>query len=194
MYAIVEASGRQYQLEAGRFVDIDLVGAEPGDAYVFERVLMIVNGKESQLGSPWLAGAKVNARVLSHGKARKIIVYKQRPKKGTRKKQGHRQHYTRVFIDSIQLDDKLLAEAKASSGPAPTKAKVAPASAATEGKAEPKSKAKAAPKASEGKSEGLAKAKTTAAPKIAKKKAEGEKAPAKATKRPTEKSDTKTSE
>src|SRR4029450_9165184 len=124
MYAIVEASGRQYQLEAGRFVDIDLVGGQPGDAYVFEQVLMIVNGKDSQLGSPFLEGAKVNARVLAHGKGRKIIVYKQRPKKGTRKKQGHRQHYTRIFIDSIQLNDKVLAEAKSS--PAPSKAKAAP--------------------------------------------------------------------
>src|SRR5262249_42055203 len=142
MYAIVEASGRQYQLEAGRFVDIDLVGAEPGDAYVFERVLMIVNGKDSQLGSPFLEGAKVNARVLSHGKERKIIVYKQRPKKGTRKKQGHRQHFTRVYIDSIQLNDKVIAEAKVQA-PAPSKASAKPGEAAPEKKAaEPKAKAK----------------------------------------------------
>lgn len=189
MYAIVEASGRQYQLEAGRFVDIDLVGAEPGDAYVFERVLMIVNGKESQLGSPFLEGAKVNARVLSHGKARKIIVYKQRPKKGTRKKQGHRQHFTRVFVDSIQLNDKVLAEAKAAPGPtpakekAPAKEKPAKADKAESKKAEPKSKTAS-------KSEGTAKAKT-AAPKTTKKAAESDKAPKTTTKKTTAKSDTK---
>jgi large subunit ribosomal protein L21 len=113
MYAIVEASGRQYQLEAGRFVDIDLVQSEPGQPFVFEHVLMIVNGKDSKVGKPYLEGAKVNARVLAHGKDRKVIVYKQRPKKGTRKKLGHRQAYTRVYVDSIQLNNEILAEAKA---------------------------------------------------------------------------------
>jgi large subunit ribosomal protein L21 len=112
MYAIVETSGRQIQLEAGRFVDIDLIASEPGDSYVFDRVLMIVDGGESQIGKPFLEGAKVTGKVLSHGRASKIIVYKQRPKKGTRKKQGHRQGYTRVLISSIAINDKVLAEAK----------------------------------------------------------------------------------
>jgi len=123
MYAIVEACGRQYELEAGRFVDIDLVPLEPGETFVFEQVLMIVNGKDSQLGQPYLAGAKVTGRVLSHDRERKVIVYKQRPKKGTRKKQGHRQGFTRILVDSIQLNDKVLAEAKgqAKSGKAAAK-------------------------------------------------------------------------
>jgi large subunit ribosomal protein L21 len=112
MYAIVQTSGRQIQVEAGRFVDIDLVGKEPGDTLVFDQVLMIVDGKESHVGMPWVDGAKVTGKVLSHGKDAKIIVYKQRPKKGTRKKQGHRQGYTRVLINSIELKDKVLAEAK----------------------------------------------------------------------------------
>ncbi|MBI4533335.1 MAG: 50S ribosomal protein L21 [Candidatus Melainabacteria bacterium] len=112
MYAIVEASGRQYQLEAGRFVDIDLVSEPVGQTLVFEQVLMIVNGQESHLGQPYVDGAKVMGHVLSHGKERKIIVYKQRPKKGTRKKQGHREQYTRIFVDSIQLKGEMLAEAK----------------------------------------------------------------------------------
>ena len=112
MYAIVEAAGRQYQLEAGRFVDIDLVGIEPGQPYVFDRVLAIIDGKESQLGAPIIEGAKVTCKVLAHDKNKKIIVYKQRPKKGTRKKQGHRQGYTRVLIDTIEVNNKVLAEAK----------------------------------------------------------------------------------
>jgi len=189
MYAIVEASGRQYQLEAGRFVDIDLVGAEPGDAYVFERVLMIVNGKDSQLGSPFLEGAKVNARVLSHGRERKILVYKQRPKKGTRKKQGHRQHFTRVFIDSIQLNDKLLAEAKVQA-PAASKAKATPSEAQPERKAaEPKAKAKE----KSGEPKAAAKAKP-AAGQVKTTKQAGEStsaADAKTTKKSPAKSDTK---
>jgi large subunit ribosomal protein L21 len=110
MFAIVEASGRQYRLEAGKFVDIDLIPNAEGDEFVFERVLMLVNKGESTLGFPLVEGAKVVGKVLSHGKARKIIVYKQRPKKGTRKKQGHRQDFTRVLIDSIMLNDKVLAK------------------------------------------------------------------------------------
>jgi large subunit ribosomal protein L21 len=110
MFAIVEASGRQYRLEAGKFVDIDLIPNATGEEFVFERVLMLVNEGESTLGFPLVQGAKVVGKVLSHGKARKIIVYKQRPKKGTRKKQGHRQEFTRVLIDSIMLNDKVLAK------------------------------------------------------------------------------------
>src|SRR5687767_10197863 len=96
MYAIVESSGRQYQVEAGRFIDIDLVGYEPGQAFVFDRILMIVDGNDSQIGGPFIDGAKATGEVLAHGRARKIIVYHMRPKKGTRKKQGHRQGFTRI--------------------------------------------------------------------------------------------------
>jgi large subunit ribosomal protein L21 len=112
MFAIVEASGRQYQLEAGKFVDIDAVTAEAGQEFVFDRVLALVNGSESTLGQPVVEGAKVIGKVLASGKARKIIVYKQRPKKGTRKKQGHRQCFTRVLVDSIMLNDKVLAKSE----------------------------------------------------------------------------------
>ncbi len=123
MYAIVEASGRQYQIEAGRFVDIDLVAYEPGQEFVFDRVLMIVDGKDSHVGVPVVDGAKVSGKVLSHGKSAKIIVYHQRPKKGTRKKQGHRQGFTRIMIDKIELKDKVLAESKQHAGKAKPKAK-----------------------------------------------------------------------
>ncbi len=112
MYAIVEAAGRQYQLEAGRYVDIDRTRAEPGEALVFEHVLMIVDGERSQIGAPLVTGAKVSGHVLNHRLGRKLIVYKMRPKKGTRKKQGHRQQYTRIFVDRIEVDGKVIAEAK----------------------------------------------------------------------------------
>lgn len=155
MYAIVEAGGRQYQLEAGRFIDVELVPGEPGQPFVFERVLMIVDGKESHLGAPVLEGAKVTGQVLSHNRANKIIVYKQRPKKGTRKKQGHRQGYTRILIDKIELNDKVLAEAKKTaagskpeSSKQPTKDK-AGAKPAKEAAAKPKKKAEVADKGKE---------------------------------------------
>lgn len=112
MFAIVEASGRQYQLEAGRFVDLDLHELNDGDEFVFDRVLMLVNGKDSTLGAPLVEGAKVIGKVLSTGRTKKIIVYHQKPKKGTRKKQGHRQSFTRVLVDSIVLNDKVLAKAE----------------------------------------------------------------------------------
>ena len=115
MFAIVETCGRQYKVEAGKFIDLDLQDNNPGDEIVFEKILMIVDGSNSLYGKPVLTGAKVVGRVLQHGKDSKIIVYKQRPKKGTRKKQGHRQHYTRVLIDSIVVGDKVLAKGEKTS-------------------------------------------------------------------------------
>ena len=117
-FAIVESCGRQYQLEAGRYLDIDLVKKEPGQEFVFDRVLMLINGTESVLGQPHIEGARVTGKILLHHPSRKIIVYKMRPKKRTRRKQGHRQGLTRIFIDRIELKDKVLACAPAS-GPAP---------------------------------------------------------------------------
>jgi large subunit ribosomal protein L21 len=152
MYAIVEASGRQYQLEAGRFVDIDLVPVEPGQEFVFDQVLMIVAGKDSQVGEPYVTGAKVTGKVLSHGRNSKIIVYHMRPKKGTRKKQGHRQGFTRVLVSAISVGDKVIAEAKDEKKPAVKQekaakpAKASKADSAPVAKAAP-AKAKAAPKA-----------------------------------------------
>jgi large subunit ribosomal protein L21 len=140
MFAIVEASGRQYQLEAGRFVDLDLQELNDGDEFVFDRVLMLVNGKDSTLGAPLVEGAKVIGKVLSNGRSRKIIVYHQKPKKGTRKKQGHRQGFTRVHIDSILLNDKVLAKAE----PRPEKAEAAPKAKAEKPAKEPVKTAKTA--------------------------------------------------
>jgi large subunit ribosomal protein L21 len=167
MYAIVEASGRQYHIEAGRFVDLDLHAVEPGDLFVFDRVLMIVDGKESHVGAPLVQGAKVKGRVLSHIKGSKIIVYHQKPKKGTRKKQGHRQGFTRVLINSIELNDKVLAEGKphekkeakpAKEAKAEKSAKKAPA-AKSEKAAAPQKQAKASKAKSETKEKPAAKAK-----------------------------------
>ncbi|MBA3856968.1 MAG: 50S ribosomal protein L21, partial [Cyanobacteria bacterium PR.3.49] len=110
MFAIVEAAGRQFQLEAGRFVDVDLTDGKEGDQFVFERVLMLVDGDNSTVGKPFIDGAKVEGKILRHDKNKKIIVYHMKPKKGTRKKQGHRQHYTRILIESIKLNDKVLAK------------------------------------------------------------------------------------
>ncbi|MBX9879331.1 MAG: 50S ribosomal protein L21 [Candidatus Obscuribacterales bacterium] len=160
MYAIVEACGRQYQLEAGRFIDVEMLALEPGDNYTFDKVLMIVDSKGSHVGEPYVSGAKVKGRVISHGRDKKIIVYHMRPKKGTRKKQGHRQGHTRVIIDSIELNDKVLAESKDTGKKAPVKK-----AEAKEAKAPKKEAKKESGKAP-------AKAEKPAAKKAAKSKAE----------------------
>jgi len=125
MFAIVEACGRQYELHAGRYIDIDMSGEEEGTTHVFDRVLMLVDGASSTVGAPYIQGAKVTGKVISklevnevHGriqstiKATKVIVYHMKSKKGTRKKQGHRVQSTRVMIDSIELDNKVVAKAE----------------------------------------------------------------------------------
>ena len=106
MYAIVETGGKQYQVEEGRYVDVELLGEEKDAKVVFDKVVMIVNGKKSKVGRPYVASATVDGTVVKNDKAKKIIVYKQRPKKGTRVKQGHRQQFTRVMINKINTKAK----------------------------------------------------------------------------------------
>ena len=106
MYAIVETGGKQYQVEEGRYVDIELLDGEKDSKVVFDNIVMIVNGKKSKVGQPYVAGASVEGKIMLHDRAKKIIVYKQRPKKGYRKKQGHRQGFTRVMISKIRTSSK----------------------------------------------------------------------------------------
>ena len=109
MYAIVETGGKQYQVEEGRYIDVELLEGEADSKIVFDKVVMIVNGKKSKVGQPYVTGASAEGKIMAAGKdgdvigkAKKIIVYKQRPKKGYRRKQGHRQRFTRVMISKIR--------------------------------------------------------------------------------------------
>ena len=102
MYAIVETGGKQYPVEEGRYVDIELLDAEKDAKVTFDKIVMLVNGKKSKVGQPYVSGASVEGTVMAHDKAKKVIVFKQRPKKGYRKKQGHRQGFTRVMISKIR--------------------------------------------------------------------------------------------
>lgn len=111
MYAIVETGGKQYQVEEGRYLDVELLEGEKDSKVVFDKIVMIVNGKKSKVGQPYVSGASAEGTILGNGKAKKIIVYKQRPKKGYRKKQGHRQGYTRVMINKIRTSAQKKAEA-----------------------------------------------------------------------------------
>ena len=101
MYAIIDIGGKQYKVEEGKYLEIDLTGQKADSKISFDRVLMVSDGKTSTLGKPTIDGATVSATVMSDIKDKKIIVYKMRPKKGYRRKQGHRQGFSRVMINKI---------------------------------------------------------------------------------------------
>jgi len=101
MYAIIETGGKQYKVQEGDVVFIEKLTAEEGSAFTFDKVLAVADGENVTFGAPVVAGATVNAKVMSHGKDKKIIVFKFKAKKGFRKKQGHRQPYTKVQIEKI---------------------------------------------------------------------------------------------
>ena len=102
MFAIIEAGGKQYQVTEGRYVDLELFGAEKDEKVTFDKVVMLANGKKSKVGQPYVANATVEGVVTLIGKDKKVIVYKQRPKKGYRVKRGHRQGFARVMINKIK--------------------------------------------------------------------------------------------
>ena len=102
-YAIVEASGKQFWLQSNRYYDLDRCHAEVDDVLTIEKVLLLNDGKDLKLGKPYVKDAKVEIKILEHRRGPKIIVYKMRPKKKTRRKNGHRQELTRVLVQSISL-------------------------------------------------------------------------------------------
>jgi large subunit ribosomal protein L21 len=102
--AIIEASGRQFWVEPGRYYDFNHLDLNSGDKIALTRVLLINHNGNVSVGKPCLSEAKVEATILGHIRSRKITVYKMRPKKKTRKKQGYRSDLTRVMINSIQFN------------------------------------------------------------------------------------------
>lgn len=112
MFAVLETGGKQIKVVPGRYIDIEKIPQAKGDKISLSKVLMLINGKDSKIGNPYIKGATVNGKVLEIAKDDKVIVYKMRPKKGTRKKYGHRQWYSRIFIENIELDGKVLLQAE----------------------------------------------------------------------------------
>lgn len=108
-YAIVEAAGKQLWVEPGRFYDIDRQAAEIDEAVVLDKVLLINQDGQISVGQPYVDGVTVQATVMSHPRGTKIIVYKMKPKKKTRKKRGHRQDLTRIMVESISIGGKVIA-------------------------------------------------------------------------------------
>ena len=105
-YAIVEASGKQFWIQPNRYYDLDRCHAEVDDILTIDKVLLLNDGKDLKLGKPYVKDAKVEIKVLEHRRGPKIIVYKMRPKKKTRRKNGHRQELTRVLVQSISVGSK----------------------------------------------------------------------------------------
>ena len=103
MQAIIVTGGKQYNVAEGDTLFIEKLNAEAGEAVVFDEVLAIVDGADTKIGAPVVAGAKVDATVVKNGKGKKIRIFKYNPKKGYRKRQGHRQPYTKVEINKISF-------------------------------------------------------------------------------------------
>ena len=103
MYAIIETGGKQYRVQEGDTIFVEKLDVEAEDKIVFDKVLAVVDADKSKFGAPTVKGAKVEAKVIKNGKAKKVIVYKMRPKKNYRRKQGHRQPYTKVEISAIKF-------------------------------------------------------------------------------------------
>ncbi|MEL4860167.1 50S ribosomal protein L21 [Pseudoflavonifractor phocaeensis] len=103
MHAIIETGGKQYKVAEGDTLFIEKLPNEAGDAVTFDKVLAILDGDKATFGTPVVEGAKVDASVVKNGKGKKIIVFKYKPKKNYRRKQGHRQPYTKVTIGKISV-------------------------------------------------------------------------------------------
>jgi large subunit ribosomal protein L21 len=101
MYAIIKTGGKQYRVSSGEQVRVETLPADVGAAVAFEQVLLVGAGDAVRVGAPLVAGAKVNATVLGHGRGDKVKIFKLRRRKHFQKSQGHRQNYTEVRIDDI---------------------------------------------------------------------------------------------
>ncbi|NLW22228.1 MAG: 50S ribosomal protein L21 [Tissierellia bacterium] len=101
MYAIIETGGKQYRVQEGDTLFVEKIDKEEGEKVDLTKVLLISKEGDLIVGKPYIENAKVEATVLEHGKARKIVLFKYKPKKNYRKKQGHRQPYTKLKIEKI---------------------------------------------------------------------------------------------
>ena len=103
LYAIAETSGQQFWFEVNRYYDIDRLDAKEKDKITLEKVLLLKNKDSISVGKPYVKDAKIELEVVSHKRDKKILVYKMRPKKKTRRKMGHRQELTRVMVKYISM-------------------------------------------------------------------------------------------
>ncbi|MFN3285292.1 MAG: 50S ribosomal protein L21 [bacterium] len=102
MYAVVQTGGKQLRVSEGQTVRVERIPGEPGQEVVLDRVLM-VSGEQTLVGTPWVPGARVVARIVQQGRGRKVVVFKYKPKVRYRRKRGHRQPFTALRIERIEL-------------------------------------------------------------------------------------------
>ena len=102
MYAVIESCGKQYKVAQGDVVFFEKLDTEEGKKVTFDKVVLVSDDGKVQVGNPYVKGVKVEGKVVAHGKAKKIIVFKMKAKKNYRRKQGHRQPYTKVEITGIK--------------------------------------------------------------------------------------------
>ncbi len=113
MYAIIESCGKQYKVAEGDVVFFEKLDVEEGKKITFDNVVLVSDDGKVQVGNPYVKGVSVEGKVVSHGKHKKIIVFKMKAKKNERTKQGHRQPYTKIEITSIKTSAKKAAAKKA---------------------------------------------------------------------------------
>ena len=101
MYAIIVTGGKQYKVSEGDVIYVEKLGVEDGTSVTFDKVLAVGEGADLKIGAPYVEGATVSGTADKTGKQKKVIVYKMKPKKGYRRKQGHRQPYTKVTITAV---------------------------------------------------------------------------------------------
>ena len=102
MYAVIKTGGKQYKVSEGDVITVEKLAANEGDAVVFDNVLTVVNDGDVKVGTPVVEGAKVTGKVEAQGKAKKILVFKYKAKSNYRRRQGHRQPFTKVVIEKIE--------------------------------------------------------------------------------------------
>lgn len=112
MYAVIETGGKQYRVEVGTELEVELLDAAPGDSITLDRVLLVADGEESAIGRPVVADAAVEAEIVRRDRGDKVIAFKYRPKARRRVKKGHRQDLTVIRITDVRLNGKSAAEAK----------------------------------------------------------------------------------
>ncbi len=103
MYAVVETGGKQYRVQEGDVITVEKLGVEDGDKVVFDKVLVMGEGADIKVGKPYIEGCTVEGTAIESGKGPKIIIFKYKAKKDYRKKRGHRQPYTSVKIESLNI-------------------------------------------------------------------------------------------
>jgi len=104
MYAIINISGKQYKAMSGARIRVPKQDGESGTSLTFDKVLLINDGKNTQIGSPTLKGVSVDATIIDHGRDKKILVYKKKRRKGYQRKNGHRQWFTEIEFNSIKTE------------------------------------------------------------------------------------------